>query len=469
MFRDIKFGTDGWRALIGKEYTVGNVIRVSLGVVQWMKEKKFSSVIIGHDCRFGGKMFAEAAASVFAQNGIQVVMDRSYVTTPMISLALVKLNVPVGVIITASHNPPEYNGYKLKSGYGGPTAEEDIRKVESFIPENIPEYTTEINGFIQNGAVKFLDLSSIYQNHLESHFNLEKLRSISSSMVYDSMFGAGREIMQSNFPLATHLHNGFNPYFDGIAPEPIPKNLKTLESFIKEHKGMYSFGLANDGDADRIGMYDGNGCYVDAQHILLLLLYYLVEFKKFSGRVVVSFAVTEKVKLLAKTYGLPYTYTKIGFKNITPLMLKEQVIMAGEEAGGIAAINHIPERDGIWIGLMMMELMVKTGKNLAELVDLIHEKVGRFTYDRVDLHLSLSQKEKVVLKCIRGEIVQIGHREIVKTYDLDGYKYYFGDDEWLMIRPSGTEPVLRLYAQSKSERDVKQLLADAQKELLAEN
>ncbi len=465
MFKDIKFGTDGWRALIGKEYTVENVVRVSYGVVQWMKEKKFDSVIIGYDCRFGGRMFAESAAAVFAASGIQVIMDKTFVTTPMISLALVKLKVPVGVIITASHNPPEYNGYKLKSGFGGPTLEEDIRRVESLIPAGTPETGPGIDPFIQNGHVVYHDLASIYKAHLETRFDLEKLRRQSASMVYDSMYGAGQTFMKQLFPQATHIHSTYDPYFGGIAPEPIPKNLKDLELFLKHHSG-YSFGLANDGDADRIGMYDGNGRYVDAQHILLLLLYYLVEFMQYKGRVVISFAVTEKVKLLAKSYGLPYTYTKIGFKNITPVMLEEAVIMAGEEAGGIAAINHIPERDGIWIGLLMMELMEKTGKSLAELVDMIHEKLGPFAYDRVDLHLSQAQKDKVVQQCLEGNLTRIGDRKIIKTYDLDGYKYYFSDDEWLMVRPSGTEPVLRLYAQSVNESAVRLLLEDAQSDLV---
>jgi phosphomannomutase len=164
---------------------------------------------------------------------------------------------------------------------------------------------------------------------------------------------------------------------------------------------------------------------------------------------------------------LPFTFTKIGFKNITPIMLQETVIMAGEEAGGIAAIDHIPERDGIWIGLLMMELMERTGRSLAELVDLIHTKVGSFAYDRVDLHLSPAQKEKVVQQCLEGKLTQIGGRKIAKTYDLDGYKYYFSDDEWLMVRPSGTEPVLRLYAQSINESAVHLLLKDAQKDLVS--
>jgi phosphomannomutase len=465
MFKDIKFGTDGWRALTGREFTVENVLRVSHAVGLWMKENNHDAVIIGYDCRFGGRMFANTAAAVFASNGIRVVTDKSYVTTPMISLALVKLNIPVGVIITASHNPPEYNGYKLKSGYGGPTREEDIRRVEALIPDGTPEYPTEIERFFSSDLIQYQDLAAIYKNHLESYFRLDELRKISTSMVYDSMYGAGKDFMKSLFPEAVHLHGSYNPYFEGVPPEPIPKNLKDLEHFLKTNKG-YGFGLANDGDADRIGMYEGNGKYVDAQHILLLLLYYLVEFKKYTGKVVVSFAVTEKVKKLAKSYGLPYTYTKIGFKNITPLMLREQVIMAGEEAGGIAAINHIPERDGIWIGLLMMELMAKTGKTLSELVELIHEKVGSFAYDRVDLHLSPEQKENVVNKCLLGEIHKIGNRQVINIYDLDGYKYYFSEDEWLMIRPSGTEPVLRLYAQAKCETEVTKLLEDAQKDLL---
>lgn len=453
----IKFGTDGWRSLIAKDFTVDNVMRISAGAAKWMLQKGKKKVIIGFDTRFGGLMFAKAAALPFAENGIKVLFDQEFVTTPMVSYATREWEAGLGVVITASHNPPEYNGYKLKSDAGGPLLADGINEIEELIPDNKPSCRADFDLYTKEGLIEVVNLESIYFDHLKNNFDLDSIMNTSNIIAYDSMFGAGRKIMRKLFPDAMHLHDEDNPGFLGISPEPILRNLGKLEQLVRTEQNI-KIGVANDGDADRIGLFDEDGNFVDAHHILLLLLYYQVSLKKLSGKVVVSAAATEKLEKLAKNYGLGFQYTKIGFKNITPIMLSEDVLLAGEEAGGMATKGHLPERDGIWVSLMILEMMNKTGKSLKELIAVIYELVGSFAYDRVDLKLPEEEKMKIVNRCESGQIIEIGGEKVISTLEVDGFKYYLAEDKWIMIRPSGTEPVLRLYAQAQNAQEVQSLL-----------
>jgi phosphomannomutase len=251
----------------------------------------------------------------------------------------------------------------------------------------------------------------------------------------------------------------------GQAPEPILRNLLELQSTIRnaEHNVC---GLATDGDADRIGMFDEDGQFVDAHHIILLLIHYLHHYKKMNGKVVIAFSVSEKIKRLCEHYRLPYEVTKIGFKYISEKMITEDVLVGGEESGGIAVKGHIPERDGIWDGLILLEFMAKTGKTMKDIIQEVYQIVGKFTYDRNDLHLEESQKIEIINKCKQQGYVKFGDYEVLRTEDIDGYKYHFKNGEWLMIRASGTEPLLRVYAEAPTRAEVNQLLAGAKKTLL---
>ncbi|MEM7105616.1 MAG: hypothetical protein AAF502_20935 [Bacteroidota bacterium] len=282
----IKFGTDGWRAIIAHEYTVENVKRVTQGTVNWLKEIGGTKVVIGHDCRFGGPMFAETAARVFGANGIKVNLAKGFVSTPMVSLGVVKTKADAGIVITASHNPPSYNGYKLKSAYGGPTIPKDVAKVEALLPENYDGDLPSLDEMLDDGLLNYIDLEDIYVKHVEENFDLEAIKNSGLKMAYDAMYGAGKAAVARLLPDAILLHSDDNPGFHGQAPEPIHRNLLELSELIKNDPTI-DVGLANDGDADRIGMYDGDGNFVDAHHLLLLLLYYLVEHKNMKGRVVV--------------------------------------------------------------------------------------------------------------------------------------------------------------------------------------
>lgn len=460
----IKFGTDGWRAIIAKDYTVDNVKRVAEATAKWMLQKDMNSVVIGFDCRFGGALFSMTAAQVFGNYKIKVYYDKNFVSTPAVSLGVVRLNADMGVVITASHNPPSYNGFKLKSSYGGPTIPSDIAEVESIIHQDCLGSLPTVQELEDQELLEYVDLEQLYIDHVYDSFDMDLIKSSGVVLAYDAMFGAGQNVVRRLFPDAHLLHCEYNPSFNGQAPEPIHRNLEELSQLIKSNASI-NLGLANDGDADRIGLYDGDGEFVDSHHILLLLLYYLKEFKEYDGKVIITFSVTNKMKKLAELYGLQVEETKIGFKYIAEIMTKDDVLVGGEESGGLAVKGHINERDGVWIGLIIMEFMAKTGKSLKELIDDVYQKVGGFKFDRDDLHLDEEKKQAIIDKCKAGQINTIGGKEVVKTENLDGYKFYLSEDEWLMVRPSGTEPVLRVYSHSHDHASVRQLLDDGHKAL----
>jgi len=467
MATNIKFGTDGWRAIIAEEYTVDNVKRVAEASALWMKANQKTAVVIGFDCRFGGELFSAAVASVFCHHGLKVHLCDKFVSTPMVSLGIVKLQAGLGVVITASHNPPSYNGYKLKASYGGPSIPQEVAEVEELIPENCAVSARSIAELKDDPNVTIVDLEKIYLDHITANFDMPLLSSFQEHMAYDAMYGAGQNVMKALFPRATLLHCDYNPSFMGTAPEPIDRNLRELSETIASDSKL-TFGIANDGDADRLGMYDEDGVFVDAHRLLLLLLAYLYEHKGIKeGKVAVSFSVTDKVKKLADHYGLDFEVTKIGFKYIAEIMSNEPVLVGGEESGGIAVSGHIPERDGIWTGLLVMEYMAKTGKSMKQLIEAVYEKVGRFDYYRDDLHLSNEQKLKIVNACEANEIGAFGNYQIERTTNLDGYKYYLEGGSWIMIRPSGTEPVLRVYCEASDLTEVRKILDTTRDTLMA--
>lgn len=456
----IKFGTDGWRAIIAQEFTVENVARVSEATGIWLK-KNYSkpSVFVGHDCRFAGELFMETAVKVFIAQGIPVKMSRGFVSTPMISLAAHNFGCQIGVDLTASHNPPSYNGYKLKADFGGPLAPENVQEVEDIIPEvcSIDYSTISIDEAIKSGKVEVHDIETLYVEHVKKNFDLESIEKSGMRLVYDAMYGAGQRVMPRILPNVELLHCVPNPSFMGQAPEPIAKNLKELESYLTTNPGVYC-ALATDGDADRIGLYNGKGEFIDSHHIILLLIHYLVKYKKMTGKVAIAFSVTPRVYKMCEYYGLEVTTTKIGFKEIATIMVKEDVLLGGEESGGIAVKGHIPERDGIWMGLIIWEFMAKSGKTLDELIEEVYEIVGPFKFERNDLHITEELKQKIIANCKAGNYTSFGDYKVKEVKTIDGFKYFFDDNRWMMIRPSGTEPVLRTYAEAPTLEEVRKIL-----------
>lgn len=465
----IKFGTDGWRAIIAKDFTVINVARVSEAVAEWLlKQSPHPKVIVGHDCRFGGALFSETVAKVLCSKGVKVLMTRGFVSTPMISMGAVRYQCDLGIIITASHNPPEYNGYKLKGSYGGPLLPKHVAEIEAMInPEtSIDTDNLSLTTFEEQKLLEYTDLETMYCDHVNASFNMEAIKSSTMQFAYDAMYGAGQNTMRRLLPDITFLHCEYNPSFMGQAPEPIHKNLTEFSEMIRL-AGNIDCGLVTDGDADRLGLYNSKGEFVDSHHIILLLIHYLCKYKKMSGKVCTAFSTTPRVAKICKHYGLELETVKIGFKYIAEIMIKEDVLLGGEESGGIAIKGHIPERDGIWIGMVLWEFMATSGRSLDELISEVYEITGPFSFERNDLHIREDIKQRVLANCRDGKYNAFGKYKVARVEDLDGYKYFFENGDWLMIRASGTEPVLRTYAESSTREAAFDILEEGKKTLLS--
>jgi phosphomannomutase len=401
-------------------------------------------------------------------HGIKTVMSDGFVSTPMISLGAVQLNKHLGIIITASHNPPAYNGFKLKGAFGGPLQPAFVSEIEDLIPDqcSVALESIHFENLQAEGLVEFVDLETRYCDHVKAHFDLDAIRQSGLRLAYDAMYGSGQNVMKRLLPDLTFLHCDYNPSFMGQAPEPIHKNLTEFSNLIR-NDGKIDSGLVTDGDADRLGFYDSKGHFIDSHHIILLLIHYLCKYKGMKGKVCTAFSTTPKVEKLARYYGLEVETVKIGFKFIAEIMLTEDVLLGGEESGGIAIKGHIPERDGIWMGLTLWEFMAKSGKTLNDLIEEIYAIVGRFSFERNDLHIREEVKQKVLANCKAGAYKAFGEFDVVRTDDLDGFKYFFNESDWLLIRASGTEPVLRTYAEAATSEGANRILLAARETFLA--
>lgn len=464
----LKFGTDGWRAIIAKDFTVENVARVSIAVAEWLKNNfENPSVVVGHDCRFAGDLFAETVSKVMVSNGIKVHLAKGFVSTPMVSLGNINHKASLGIILTASHNPPAYNGYKLKGYYGGPLSPEKTQEIEDIIPDtaNIDLDSISLTDAEAKGLLNYVELENEYIAHVEKNFDLDAIRNSGLKFAYDAMYGAGQNVIRRLFNNVDLLHCEYNPSFYGQAPEPIHKNLLEFSELIKK-SGNISCGLATDGDADRIGLYNSKGEFVDSHHILLLLIHYQAKYKGLTGKVITAFSTTAKMPKMCAHYGLEHETVKIGFKYIASRMLVEDVLVGGEESGGIAIKGHIPERDGIWMGLVIWEFMAKSGKTLEQLIEEIYEITGPFAYNRNDMHIDEAVKQQVLANCKDGKYTAFGNFAVEHMEDLDGFKYFITAEEWIMIRASGTEPILRVYAEASTKERVAAFLDAAKQTLL---
>jgi phosphomannomutase len=462
----IKFGTDGWRAIVAQDFTVYNVARVAQAQAEWL-HSNFSNpkVVVGHDCRFGGEMFAEVVTKVLCANGVKVLLAKGFISTPMISYGVLNLQAQQGVVITASHNPPSYNGYKLKGAHGGPSSPKDIAGVEALIKDEVNIPAEGLSHWQDKGMLEYVNLEDMYVEYLQTKFDFDALNKSPFKLAYDAMYGAGQNVIRRLLPTAVLLHCEHNPGFHGQAPEPLDKNLQELSRTIRSTPEL-KIGLATDGDADRIGLYDEDGQFVDAHHILLLLLHYLYKYKNMTGKVAVAFSVTDRVKKMCEAYGLPIEVTPIGFKYISEIMVNEDVLVGGEESGGIAVKGHIPERDGIYDGLVIYEYMTKSGKTLKELIREVYDVVGSFVYERNDLTLENSKKESIIKMAQDNGYKIFGKYSFNRRETIDGVKYHLDNGGWMMLRASGTEPLLRIYAEGNSKEETLDILEDVKQTIL---
>lgn len=459
---EITFGTDGWRAVIADGFTFENVALVAKAYAKYLKkEAQSKGVAVGYDTRFLSREFAETVAGVLAASGIPVVLSDRSLPTPALSHAVKSGELSGGVMITASHNPPGFNGFKVKGAYGGSATMAIVRKIEKEIKllgRGDFRPTVPLADEIARGAVKVADLRSPYLARVAEVADLKG--GAPGPIVVDPMHGAGigcmAEILRAAGYEVIEVRGDENPGFGGQAPEPIQRNLAPLATAIAGSAA--SMGLATDGDADRIAAMDGAGAYVDSHRIFALLLRYLVERRNQRGKIVKAFSSTQMIDRLARRYDLPLDIVPVGFKYVTELMLTEDVLLGGEESGGIGMRGHLPERDGILNGLLLVKICEEAGMTLAELVADLLASVGPHYFDRRDLRLT--EHEKAQLKSrLRDEPLQaLAGAPVVRTSDIDGNKFFFDQEAWVMVRPSGTEPVVRIYAEAPSDAQVQAML-----------
>jgi phosphomannomutase len=473
----IHFGTDGWRAVISDTFTFNNLRMVAQAIadaantVSWNNGSPLSypvdpkKMVVGFDTRFLSDRYAVDVARVLAGNGYTVHLAQGDAPTPAISSAIRSLGANGGVMITASHNAPRYNGVKLKGSYGGSALQEQCRRVEVYLNDNeqrargpnLMDYEqARSQGLIQ----RFNPLPSYYEQ-LRKLINFDAIAENPQRLVVDSMYGSGRGvikgILQGTGCEVQEIRGEMNPGFGGVHPEPIGRYLSALAGAISTDMGH--FGLATDGDADRIGAMDERSNFVDPHKIMCLALQYLVEKRGWTGPVIRTVSTTRMIDRLAERYGLPVFETPVGFNHIANYMLKEEVLIGGEESGGISFKGHIPEGDGILMGLLLVEIVAASGGSLLELVEALIEDVGPAFYKRNDLRLSHPvAKDKMTDYLVNEAPALIGGETVNEVCTTDGVKYLLADGSWLLIRPSGTEPVLRVYAEGRSKEILEALV-----------
>jgi phosphomannomutase len=459
----IKFGTDGWRAVIADGYTFANLERVARATGQWLRRHygdgpSGPSVVIGHDTRFQGAAFAAHTARVLASMGVRVRLARTFATTPAVSWATVDGGHSAGIVITASHNPPEYSGFKIKAHFGGPATPAMIAEVEEELGRLEDGFALRPLADLEGeGLVEGFDLRKAYVALLKKRIDVEAIKEAQIRVGYDAMYGAGQGIVTELLGVArvVELHHDLNPGMHGQAPEPIERNLGELAEAVPEQNLVC--GLATDGDADRIGLVDEEGTFVDSHKILALLVKYLHEEKGLRGSIVKTFSTTDMLDRMGEQYGLKVETTPIGFKHIGPKMIEGDVLVGGEESGGMAVKGHIPERDGLYIGLTVVEMMVKRERTLSGLVRELMDEFGPHYQSRNDLHTTEDRKRAFLRRLEEQGLDAVGGRAVQGVETLDGYKYRV-EDGWLMFRPSGTEPLLRIYAEARSQEDADALV-----------
>ncbi len=462
MALQIKFGTDGWRGVIADDFTFENVAKVALASAYYFKRHKKikNGVVVGYDARFLSREFAEKSAEVLANKGIKVFISDKISSTPMVSLLSKKMNVAGGIVITASHNPAKYNGFKLKGDFGGPAHPEMIAKLERDLKKAIKQKIKSRKTYRQlvgEGKIEEIDFTSKYVEDVKAKLNLELIRSSGIKIAYDAMYGAGQGVMEQLMPVKVLLRNSVNPSFGGAHPEPLPQYLTGLSDAVVS-EGC-DIGIATDGDADRIGAFDEKGNFVDSHRIFALLLKYLVQVKKWHGEVAKSFSVSQLINKMCDKYGLVLHETPIGFKYLCRLMTDRDILIAAEESGGLGVKGHIPERDGIYIGLLLCEMMAIRKKKLSELVNEIMAEFGWHYFNRYDAHLTEKEKQRILAMYKKG-VKQIGGDAVHRIETKDGYKL-FVDNGWVLVRPSGTEPLIRYYAEADTPARVEGLLKAA--------
>lgn len=470
---NIKFGTDGWRAEIAKEFNFDNVTRVGAAIADYVKQtQKGKPLLIGYDTRFLSKEFAERIAEVAAGRSVKVLLTPRFVSTPEISFAAREKKTAGAVMITASHNPYAYNGIKFKGNFGGPGTPDMIAAIEKQLHEvfqaegEIKQVPLEEG--LKKKSITLFDPEPSYLRAVEKLVDLSAIRRSKPRVVIDAMHGAaiGRveAILRKIGVRPVLIRHEFNPSFGGVRPEPTADNLEPLSKAVRKHGAQV--GLATDGDGDRIGVVDARGRWVTTQEAIALLLTHLVKNRGMTGEVAKAISTTEMLDALCEQYELFLHTTPVGFKSICELMLTRDILLGGEESGGYGIKGHIPERDGILCSLLFLEMMAMTRKSMAVLVKDLFKTVGYHTFVRSDQHLTEATKARILKKLHERPPTGFARYDVIRVNTIDGWKFNLSGGHWVLIRASGTEPLVRIYVEARSDSAAQRILRDVRRQLI---
>lgn len=464
----ISFGTDGWRGAIAEDYTFDNVRRAAQGFASYLLEqgKQGERVVIGYDKRFVSENFAAAAAEVLAGNGLNVYLTDGATPTPTIAYAVVSKKACGAVNITASHNPPTDNGFKVRDENGGAIDPEGLKRIEEQIPDSIDEVKRiELNDGMRDGKIVMFDASDPYMANIKKLVDLQKIKDAGLTVLVDAMWGNGAgwftRLLEGGKTKVIEIHNQRNPSFPEMRrPEPIRPNIDVGLKATVEHNADVL--LITDGDADRCGIGDEKGEFIDQLRVYALLAFYLLEIRGERGAIVKTLSTTTMLNKLGKLYDVPVYETGVGFKYVAPKMIETNAMIGGEESGGYAFQNHVPERDGILANLYFLDFMVRTGKTPTELLRMLFDKIGEHYYDRIDTPFEGDRKsrEQAILN---ANPETLGGLKVTELVTVDGFQFKLEDGGWLLIRFSGTEPIMRVYCETTHEEKVKAILQDGLK------
>lgn len=461
----IRFGTDGWRAVIAEDYTFNNVRRCAQGFSDYLISQGYQGerVVIGYDKRFHSENFAAACAEVLVANDMRVYLTQEATPTPVISYSVVDKSAVGAINITASHNPPSDNGFKVRNRFGGAIAPDGLKEIEKRIPDTVESIKRiDFSTALSDGRIVTFDPKPAYVEQIRKLIDLEPIKSAGLTVLVDPMWGCGAEwftqLLSGGKTKVVEIHNSHNPSFpEMVRPEPIPPNVDVgLQETLNYNADVL---IITDGDADRLGVGDENGVFIDQLRVFGLLAYYLLEIRGERGPIVKTLSTTDMLKKLGKIYDVPVIETGVGFKYVAPAMLEHDALIGGEESGGYAFHGHVPERDGILAGLYILDMIVKLKSKPSQLIDLLFEKVGAHYYDRIDTRFtgdSQARRERI----LEANPETIGGLKVTGLNTKDGFKFSLGDYGWLLIRFSGTEPIIRVYTETTEQDRVQAILDD---------
>lgn len=465
MKSSIKFGTDGWRGVIADDFTFENVRFCAQGVADYLKSAGLADrgITIGYDHRFASEDFAASCAEVMAGNGVHVYLSPKAIPTPQVCFNVLSKKAGGGIIITASHNPARWNGFKFREQNGASVSTGTTVKLEKQVGRAIESGKVNrlpLADALEQKMVEYMDLTPQYLSQISGLVDIKKLRSAGFKIVDDSMFGAGcgyfKALLDGGNNEIIEINSERNPVFPGIQPEPIAANLKKLSAEVVRQRA--NAGLATDGDADRVGIIDENGQFLTQLQVFALLALYLLEVRGQRGAIVKTITSTSMLDRLGELYKVPIFETDVGFKNVAPLMLEHNALIGGEESGGYGFRGHVPERDSLPAGLYFLDFMLQTGKTPSQLLEYLYSKVGFHYYDRVDLHFPAEQRKAILQRVGENELKTIDGVRVSYVDTRDGFRFVLEDKSWLLIRFSGTEPLLRIYTETSSLERVKKML-----------